>query len=141
MTTSNDHSANSQQELPESSTRLCERRANPRRSLHALATLRPMRGLSWRRGATVRNVARRGMMIELTEGAIARELEICIEMPAQNGRARIAAIAIVRWCAGRHVGLEILAMLPHHRERLEELTRVVDGGGNAREEVLPERAR
>jgi hypothetical protein len=139
MTTPNNDSADSQIELAESSTRSCERRANPRRSLHALATLRPMRGLSWRRGATVRNIARRGLMIELTEGVIARDLEICIEMPAQNGRARIAAIAIVRWCAGRHVGLEILAMLPHHRERFEELTRVVDGGSDAREGVLSER--
>lgn len=106
------------------STVRLERRGSERRRAYALASFCPLAGGA-RRGATIRDIGRRGLMIELVEGALTPGLEISIDVPPQSGLPRLGAICTVRWCVGRRVGLEIEAMSPQHRARLE---RLVEGG-------------
>ena len=68
----------------------------------------------------VRNVSSSGLCMEhslaLHPGAY-----VGIEIPPDESRGRIAILGEVRWANGPEIGLQVTAMMPHHRARYSRL--------------------
>jgi hypothetical protein len=71
--------------------------------------------------ARVQNVSTRGLALSQLPRPIARETPIWIEIPKADGRGRVGFLGRVRWTRDDSAGVEIEAMLPHHRLRLSSI--------------------
>lgn len=73
----------------------------------------------------VKNLSSAGLLLEhglpFPPGA-----SIGVELPASAERGRIAILGEVRWTAQGGVGIQVTAMVPHHRVRYQHLLAALD---------------
>lgn len=68
----------------------------------------------------VKNVSETGLCVEHAR-SWPRGASVGLEIPATPGRGRITLLGEVRWSDGRAAGVEVAAMMPHHRARFSNL--------------------
>lgn len=80
----------------------------------------------------VKNLSNTGLCVEHPLG-LHPGASIGVEIPAGEGRGRITILGEVRWADGDTSGVEVAAMVPHHRARyahlMDSLERAQSGYG------------
>lgn len=69
----------------------------------------------------VRNLNPHGLMIEQENLKLVRGDPIGVEFPATSMRGRVMILGEVAWKHGRHTGVRVNGMMPHHRARYERM--------------------
>ena len=100
-------------------------RDRERRNAHLTADVR-MDPEGPGRSAQITNVSTRGLRLRRAGRRLRRDQELWIEIPRVYGRGRMGMVARVAWTREDEAGVQIEAMLPHHRERLLSLFEALD---------------
>lgn len=105
---------------------MTQARRDERRSTDFSAVVMTPSGAPRGRGR-VKNLSHTGLCLSAKDAlGFPPGASIGVEIPADAERGRITILGEVRWTDGREAGVQVAAMVPHHRARYARLLHALD---------------